>query len=313
MPRNFKPNASFNLTKPVKDGFSDFYKSEYHTILLMLALGILLHNSVVLHLYRKRRSLRTSTNLLLASTACADLLTGALLIPFLVCSVVLRGRSPALSPLYLTSNIIGDLVTMAIVLNISLVTIERYTALCHPYFYQGFVSKSFIWKAIGAVWTVSVLIAIVQVAWSYPVIMGKSKDFSEIYKFYSILTVTLVYFLPTAVIIYCQIRMFMVVNRFATADSLRGLHSGAVARPQVKAMLVFLAMFLSVFLCWSPLMTVRLIIDISPRVTPSSEVLEILVFLRCLSSLINPGICVWCKTDFKQAFSLVFCSAIRKR
>ena len=283
------------------------YKAEYHTVLLILAVPIILHNSVVLYLYRKRRPLRTSTNLVLASTACSDMLTGVLLIPFLVCSAVLGGRSPQFTPLYFTSTVISDFVTMAIVLNISLVNAERYTALCHPYSYERLVSKSFVWKAICVVWTLAFLIAIVQVCWSYPVLAGESKDLSKIYQVYSITTLVSVFFIPTAFVIYCQVRMFIVVNRFANVDNLRGLRNGTVARPQVKAIVVFLAMFLNVFLFWSPLMSVRMMMDFSPHFKPNLEMLEISVILRCFSSLLDPVICVWCKADFKAALSTVFC------
>ena len=307
MSQEFKTNASYNFTGPENRRLAGVYKKEYHTVLLALALAIILHNSLVLYLYIKRRPLQTSTNLVLASTACADLLTGALLIPFLVCSAALGGRAPDLNPLYFTSNVISDLVTMAIVLNLSLVTIERYMALCHPYFHQSVISKALIRKAIGTVWIVSLLIAVVQISWSYPVIMGKKRDLSEVYQVYSISILVSVFFVPTACMIYCQVRMFLIVHRFAIADSMRGLHTGTVARPRVKTMLVFLAMFLNVFICWSPLMTMRLVMDVSPHVTPSRETLEVLVMLRCFSSLFNPVICVWCKKDFKKAFSTVFC------
>ena len=290
------------------------YKAEYHTLLLILAVPIVVHNSVVLYLYRKRRPLRTSTNLVLASTACSDLLTGVLLIPFLVCSAVLEGQSPHLSPLYFTSTVVSDFVTMAIVLNISLVNAERYTALCHPYSYERLVSKSLVWKAICVVWTLSFLIAIVQVSWSYPVLAGESnEDLSKVYQVYSITTLVSVFFIPTASVIYCQVRMFIVVNRFANVDSVRGLRNGTVARPQVKAILVFLAMFLNLFLFWSPLMSVRMMMDVSPDFKPKREVLEIFVLLRCFSSLFDPVICVWCKADFKAALSAVFCHTHKRR
>ena len=291
----------------LRQGPSGFYKGEYHTVLLILALAIIVHNSIVLYLYRKQRFLRNETNLALASTACADLLTGLILIPFLVCSAVLGGRAPQLNPLYFTSNVISDFVTIAIVLNLLLVTGERYTALCHPYFYEGAVTKSLIWRFIYGVWIVSLLVAVIPISWSFTVLTGKKKDLTEIYQAYSIAVHIIVFFLPTAIIVYCLVRMFMVVNQFANADSVRGLQTGRSARPQAKAIFVFSALFLNVFVCWSPLVFIRLKMDVSPDFKPGRELLEILVLLRCFSSLFDPVICVWCKTDFKRAFKAIVC------
>ena len=281
------------------------YQRGYHTLLVVLALFIIIHNSFVLFLYMKKRALRTSANLLLASTACSDVLTGFLLIPFLISSAAMFSRG--LDVLYFTSNVISDFVTMVIVLNLLLVTFERYVSLCHPYLHPEVAKKSVIKWIIAFTWLFSFIVAIIPLSWSYAVINGEHKDISAEYHVYSLFTLLGVFFLPTVVIIYCLIAMFTVIRKFVKQDRQRGVPKGQGMRSQGKAVFVFLFMFLNMFVCWSPLMCIRLAMDTNPQFAPSGQILEILLALRCCSSLVNPAIYVWCKKDFKRAFLRIIC------
>lgn len=301
-------NGTFNGTSHCRRGF---FKGEYHAVLLILAVLIILHNCVVLHLYRTRRSLHNETNLALVSTACADLLTGLIFIPFHVCAAVLAGRGPGLNPLYFTSNVIGDFVTMAVVLNLLLVTLDRYTALCHPYFYESLVHESLMRRIIACLWLASSIMALIPLSWSYPAIIGERRDLTKYYQAYSITTLILVFFLPSVIMIFGLVSMFRVVKRFANTDRAHTLRTRSITRPQTKAIIVFLAMFLNVFVCWSPLMIIRMIMDVSPGFTPTRELLEFLVLFRCCSSFCDPIICIWCKKDFKRALLSVLCPTKR--
>lgn len=281
------------------------YKRGYHTLLVILALLIIIHNSFVLFLYMKRRTLHTPTNLLLASTACSDVFTGLLMIPFLVTSAALFYKG--FDVLYFTSNVISDFLTHASVVNLLLVTLERYVSLCHPYLHPEVAKKSFIKGAVAFTWVFSFALAITPLSWSFAVMNGEDKDINAQYHVYSLVTLIGVFFAPTMMIIYCLISMFAVVRRFVKQDRKRGMSKGQGIRSQGKAVFVFLFMFLNMFICWSPLMIIRLAMDTEPDIFISNKVLEALVALRCCSSLVNPVIYVWCKKDFKSAFLRIVC------
>ena len=100
--------------------------------------------------------------------------------------------------------------------------------------------------------------------------------------------------------------MYKVVKRFASQDVVRGLRSKEPTGSQRKAIIVFLAMFINLLICWSPMIIVRLIMDTNLQFSPGKVLLEILFTLRCSSSFINPVIYVWCKEDFKLAIKATF-------
>ena len=281
------------------------YQRGYHTFLVVLAVFIIIHNSFVLYLYTKKRALRTPSNMLLASTACSDILTGVLMIPFVISSAALFSKG--YDALYFTSNVISDFVTLVIVLNLLLVTIERYVSLCHPYLHPELAQKSVIRCIAITVWLCSFVIAIIPLSWSYAVIKGENKDTTSEYQAYSLFILIGVFFVPTVVMIYCLFAMFAVIRKFVKQDRERGVPKGQGLRSQGKAIFVFLFMFLNIFVCWSPLMSIRLVMDTNPEFMPNGQTLEILFAFRCCSSLINPAIYVWCKKDFKRVFLRTVC------
>ena len=310
----FAGNSSFrfmekSITAPrnstMNYGHFGQYKQGYHTFLVVLAIFIIIHNSFVLFLYIKKRALRTPANILLASTACSDILTGTLVIPLLICSAVTFNRG--FDALYFTSNVISDFVTLVIVLNLLLVTTERYISLCHPYLHPVIAKKSVIRWIVIFTWILSSIIAIIPLSWDYAVIRGENIDTSSEYQVYSLFTLLGIFFLPTTIMICCLTAMFMVIKKFVKQDRQRGVPKGKGIRSQGKAIFVFLFMFLNMFFCWSPLMCIRLVMDTNPDFAPNSKTLETLFALRCTSSLINPAIYVWCKKDFKKVFLRTIC------
>ncbi len=280
------------------------YQPLYHTILLIIAILTLIHNVLVAFLYTKVKTLRNSTNLLLASLSCADSLTGFLLIPTLIAAAALVGQDYLV--LFFSANVISDFVTLAIVLNLSLVTIERYIALCHPYYHPKIASKKVARLAICFIWVFAVVFSIIPLCWSYPLLVGENKDVSTYYKYYSLISLIGCFFIPSAILLFCLVSMFSILNRFVRKDTARGVNVRSGQRGQRKAVCVFFAMYASLMLCWSPLMGVRLAMDAKEEYSPSQDLLEILLALRCCSSVLNPAIYVWCKRDFKKAFMKVF-------
>ena len=301
--RNASDAASV-ITHPSKP--LGHYQIGFHTFLLFVAVFIVLHNTLVLVLHHRRKTLRSVTNLILVSTACADLMTGLLLIPLLVCSAALSGRGPILNPLYFTSNAIADFLTIAIVGNLLLVTTERYVSLCHPYTYPLLARRSIVKMAVCSLWLLSFVLAVVPLIWSYDAVTGKGPSKSQPSQIYSVILLVTVFFLPSGIILFFLASMYKVVKRFASQDVVRGLRSKEPTGSQRKAIIVFLAMFINLLICWSPMIIVRLIMDTNLQFSPGKVLLEILFTLRCSSSFINPVIYVWCKEDFKLAIKATF-------
>lgn len=304
---NITHNKTENARSPGR------YHTVYHSVLLFLALLIILHNFLVPFLYYKMKTLRKSTNFLLVSLGCADFLTGFLFIPLLVTSAAFSRHGHNYLSLHFTANVVSDFITLVTVFSLLLVTSERYIALCHPYIHPKLVTAWSTRCAVVICWSFAVAIAITPLTWSYPILVGRKADVSDYYKHYSFTILIGCFFLPSAIMIFCLVSMFNVIVRFVKQDTTRGLNVKAGRRSQRKAVFVFLAMFINWFVCWSPLMTIRLVMDVKKTFSPSKELLEILVALRCCSSLFNPAIYVWCKTDFKLAFFNIFFKCFNRK
>eukprot|EP00794_Sanderia_malayensis_P003773 gene3773-4296_t len=303
-------NNNSNLQNHTNPSFTYEYQPGYHTVLLVIAVCIILHNFVVLYLYLKVKNLHNATNTLLVNLSCADFLTGFLLIPFLIASATFYGRDVIV--LYFVSNVISDFITIAIVFSLLLVTLERYLALCYPYFHPNIATKWMSKASIATLWCLAFIIAIIPLSWSYPLLAGDNEDPDTFYKYYSPATLICCFFIPSGLMLYCLVNMFMIINRLIRQDTTRGLSVRSGRRSQRKAVFVFLAMYINLLVCWSPLMLIRLMIDIKRDLQPPAKLLEILVALRCCSSLLNPAIYVWCKRDFKIALHKRLFAKFRK-
>ena len=288
------------------------YRPIYHTILIIIGLLIIIHNALVIFLYFKRQQLQNETNYLLKSLAHADLLTGLLHIPTMILASVFNNRNGKYLILYFTAGVSSDFILIIVSLAMLLVVSERYMSLCKPYLYPQVISKVKVKYCSWVAWIVSTMIAVVPLCWSYDEIQGKeSSDATIAYnRYHSIFLVVCCVFIPSIIMLFAFVSMFKTVRRVTMKQNSKGIMT-TDRKAEIKAFFVFLAMFLGHLICWLPLMTVRLYGDTYPEIVNQWPVdlfilMEIFVALRCLSSLINPGIYVWWKPDFRQALQEVY-------
>ena len=119
----------------------------------ILSVIIVLANCSVCALVCFKKTLRTYTNWLVLSLAVADILTGGVLLPF----IVIKSTS-------VVTDYLITIILLSGVANICAVTYDRYVAIIKPLVYPYRAPTFFNW-AIVASWLIPTTYAVLALAW----------------------------------------------------------------------------------------------------------------------------------------------------
>lgn len=274
------------------------YQPAYHTTLILLSVLAFGHNLLVLIVYNKDKSLHTQTNFILCNLACCDLVTGCIFIPLMTASSIIRTN-----PLRFATNVFSDITVIGVVLSLTAVTYERYLNLCHPYKYPMVVTKSRVRLLVVVIWSVAVIVSLIPLAWSLdtfsPTSVLKTKSFETAYQVHSLLVLVLFFIIPTLVSLFALVSMYCVIRKLTKNDFM--VSAQKRRKRERRVVLVFLAMYMCLIICWTPLSFVRLAVDFQLSLRWQRWFLELFVCLRGLPSFLSPLIYVWCKQDFRRS------------
>ncbi|XP_077992186.1 D(1) dopamine receptor-like [Glandiceps talaboti] len=132
------------------------------TLLLVIILFTLIGNILIFYAVFTFKRLRTPSNLVITSLAFSDLLTGAIVMPFRAITD-LSGHwyfGPIFCDLWVSIDI---LCSIASVLNIILITIDRCLAIKSPFRYKFLMSKTRVCAAIVILWVTAFVFAFTPV------------------------------------------------------------------------------------------------------------------------------------------------------
>ena len=116
-------------------------------------------NLLVLLVLAKHRSLRTVPNCILISLAFSDMITGLLIQPMKATFTCLLIQLRFNCALYLTALQLGYLMGMTSYLSLTLMAVERYIAIFHPFRYQQMTaSRLVVVRPLVAIWLFSLAI-----------------------------------------------------------------------------------------------------------------------------------------------------------
>ncbi|CAF1355212.1 unnamed protein product [Rotaria sp. Silwood1] len=141
------------------------YTSNSSSIIILILIGICLSlialitalgNIIVLLAFYCDKKLRTINDYFILNMAIADFLVGCFCIPFYIPFSITRswpfGR--LFCKIWVT---IDDVATMASVINIVAISINRYWSIAYPISYRKYVKQHFVYLVMGAVWCLSFL------------------------------------------------------------------------------------------------------------------------------------------------------------
>ena len=298
------------------DGDYDIFYLETDIFPIVLSLFIVIINSLVLIMVAKRRSLRAiPTNIILASLALSDLLTGLLSIPlFIICNIIRQEN------ICYAATLVLRFTSVSTVLHLVLATVDRYLVIIHALRYYSLVTKKRVYAAIAFVWSTAVFMSLIQATWMTPDTMGIDGNPPEHVKIkeirYDIFCLVALFGLPLCFMAFTYGRIVLVVlqqRRNIQKNSVPGWQETRKRnRREWKAVTIFAIMLLLYVVCWLPYFILRLQHNIGSQLFELPHVVEyVLVYLRFATSLLNPCLYIFGKQDFRMTLEL--CTKTKRR
>ena len=310
----FLGDGNFNYSSRVNGSSFNFNNSEdskmqsacdgrfswtVHGPLIVVSTLIVILNSIVLALMRRKERLQTLSNTILASLAVSDLLSGLFGIAlFFGCSVAIMAGHIALC---VSSTLFMRFTAVSTVLHFLLVACDRHIMITFSLRYQALVNKCRVRGALIAIWLMSTLVATVELTWF------ETKDSMEKDKIYSILFIVVFLAVPLLSILCIYGHIIVVSTRHLLALRARrtnlkdeATNARSIAR-DLRGTVILISTLVVFAGCWLPFFLMILQDYLGARIiSTTSWRLCLLLFARFIPPVTNPVLCALCKRDFRD-------------
>ena len=260
---------------------------------------VVVMNALIIIAIKTRRRLQTMYNIMLASLAGTDLVVGIISQPIFVAQEIFFLTGPPMTE-YCTVHRMTIWVytspAMASLIQLSLLSVEHYTAIKYALKYDGIVTSTRLTVAVVCSW----LIANVQVIGRF----GNSRPLRVITFYFSLSAV----FLSILVIMYCHITLYFVSRRH-----MKQIKSELVSREDTvkflkekKALISTTTIIGIVFVSYTPGIFFSILRYVLPsgnyalRLTAPSRPFVATCIL--INSFFNPFIYCWRNKELRKAF-----------
>ena len=271
---------------------------------ILLALLIVVFNTLVFILITKKRSLRTTTNYFLIGLAASDLLTGLTSLPVAITCNIYQENWVCFSTIYIW--MFTSFLTLS---HILAVTADRFIAIMFSLRYTQIVTKRRCIFALCCVWSSSLAFSLLQFWWQKPTDFDPNERLAQKYKskefafnvacFVIYLAMPVVFMTITYSVIFSEIRR---QNRRQNLNVPADLQAQCRRRKREwKAITIFLAMFFTYILSWLPFFLLRYEQN-EENLNLPDWAMYVLGYARFVSSLLNPCIYIFGKHDFRKAW-----------
>ncbi|KAH3708248.1 dopamine receptor 2-like [Dreissena polymorpha] len=180
-------------------------------ILAMFSFITVLGNLLVIAAVVKELYLRTVTNYLIVSLAIADVMVGGIVMPFSI-SYELNNQvwyyGTAWCDLWHSFDVLGS---TASILNLCIISLDRYWAITDPIAYPTRMSPCRVWVLIAFVWICSAGISFPAIAWwkaVTPVALSSNQCVFTEDSAYLIFSSMVSFYFPTIVMIFVYIQIY---------------------------------------------------------------------------------------------------------
>lgn len=270
---------------------------------IVLGVLIILFNGLVHFLMAKSKHLRTTANFFLFSLALSDLLTGLVGIPlFLVCNIVRKNTVCIVASTFLRFTSIST------VLHLMAITTDRYLAIIQSLRYYLIVTPRRAYITLAMIWIFSIFTSFIQLVWNNPSNSDVNQEGNKKAEIpYDIFSLVAFFALPLIVMIFVNSRIFYEVVRQSSLirkNTAPGVEDDTKRRQrrEWKAAVIFALMFITYCVCWLPFFIVRFQHNIGDDFFELPLTMEyVFIYLRFVSSLLNPCLYVFGKNDFRHA------------
>lgn len=283
----------------------------------ILGVLIVLANSVVIFLYRRKAFLKTKTNLCLACLAMSDFLAGSIAVPLVIACNTVEVDIVTKRKICTVMDLSSRFISISTVLHLLLVTLERYFMIIHAMHYPFIVTTSRLVTLLVSVWFFSLGASLIQFTW----IPFGGPNTEEIFKKDTIYSLSIFFgvVVPSLFIMGAALacifrvlrRQLRSINR-AHSYKTRAYRNRSIPL-EGKAVIVFGSMILTFIACWFSYYLDGLMQDLNlPFPYLPEWARALLMFLRFGSSILNPLLYTFFKEDFKRALFASFRNSERR-
>ncbi|XP_072307425.1 trace amine-associated receptor 2-like [Eucyclogobius newberryi] len=251
------------------------------------------------------RQLHTPTNYLVLSLAVADLLVGVVILPFSIVLFV----SPCwdLQDVCLLRSVFDYALCSCSILNLCLISIDRYYAVCHPLMYRTKMNASFTAILILIIWIVSISCGIVMAR------SGQKNNSRCAFVFglsLGSITAVTAFYIPAIIMITLYLKIFHVARK--QAQSIHSMHtSEAVNKMERKATRTLVKVMGVFLLCWTPFALCITFLPLNNFNVPLAA-MEVFKWFGWSNSMLNPFIYAYFYSWFRCAFRIILSGKIFK-
>ena len=293
----------------------DLERTEFLPVSLVVALSfmcllIVAVNGLVIFLIHKKESLRTITNMFLASLALSDLLSGLAGIPLLVICLVRD-----LINVCVSSVIFIRFTAISSVCHVLLIACDRYIFIVHGLQYHSIVTKQRAISATIVTWLFSLLSSVIQLSWYlfYEIAFSEYKGITEdLNRKYSIVCIVLFFAVPLLLMCYIYGRIFRISCKSGKTDRQANKNFQQPSRSLLyewrgrSVLMITIVIFAG---CWLPYFVVMLndYMNTTEQSPMPLWAQRLLLFLGFIPPILNPILCTLAKKDFRRALKQVVC------
>ncbi|XP_042737567.1 histamine H2 receptor isoform X2 [Lagopus leucura] len=302
-----------NLTNPSRN--MDFpLQLLVGSCLALLIVFTLCGNIVVCLAVTLDRRLRSLTNCIIVSLAITDLLLALLVLPFSA-FYELTSEWPfgsTLCNIYLSLDV---MLCTASILNLFIISLDRYFAVTTPLRYQQLVTPSRVAVALVVIWTVSLMVSFlpIHLGWNTngTTVQNTTPNCTrecklEVNSVYGLVDALLTFYIPLVIMCVTYYRIFKIAREQAKRiNHTWCCSSNSPMPPMVKEhkATVTLAVVMGAFIiCWFPYFTVFTYRGVWGDSSVKGTPMSIVLWLGYANSALNPILYGTFNRDFQVAY-----------
>ena len=302
----------------------NYSPGESAAIVFVLSLIVLLTifgNSVVICSVAMFRQMRTLTNYFILSLAVADIFVALLVMPFGIYNLHMNLRWELGSVVCRLASCLDVMMTSTSILHLSCLAMDRYIAICCPFFYHQIMTRRTVFVLIFCCWTIPVFIS-----W-FPIFNGWHEiGIEDVIKChtppdgracmflvnipFALICSLIIFYIPTLFMLMVNVRIYQEATR--QAMRIRSLEMTTLGeqkrektmRHERKAAKTLSIIMGTYSMCWFPFFIFNVVDPMVGYRIPFTA-WQLALWLGYVNSTMNPFLYYFFNRTFRQAFTRI--------